>query len=141
MINGYPNALQSIAGLSSLKGWLLQEAGHAWRLRDAGLQPIVALTAASGSAGLPNTCCCLQEAGAVLRQLVDMGTTSAAALMADSDFDGAHDWLAWVFADGEARAKQNGRPEPGVVSFPGCLTAPRSAPGSLAALAASVLAP
>lgn len=74
----------------------------------------------------------------MLRQLVNMGATSAAALTADSDFDGARDWLAWVFADGKSRAKE--RPEPGVVTLPGCLTAPRSTPGSLAALAASVLA-
>ena len=77
----------------------------------------------------------------MLRQLANMGATSVAALTADSDFDGARDWLAWVFPSEEARAEQNGRPEPGVASLPGCLTAPRSMPGSLAALAASVLAP
>ena len=75
----------------------------------------------------------------MLRQLVNMSATSAAALTADSDFDGAREWLAWVLPDEEASAMK--QPELGVVSLPGCLTAQRSTPGSLAALAASVLAP
>ena len=75
----------------------------------------------------------------MLRQLVVVGATSAPTLEADSDFDGARDWLAWVFANGQDGT--NEQPAPAVASLPGCLTALRSAPGSFAALAASVLAP
>ncbi len=69
----------------------------------------------------------------MLQQLLAGGATSASALAADSDMDGAREWLAWLLAGSPGAA-------PAVSALPGCLTSSRSAPGGAAALAASLLA-
>ncbi len=69
----------------------------------------------------------------MLQQLLAGGATSKSALAADSDMDGAREWLAWLLAGSPGSA-------PAVSALPGCLTGSWVAPGAAAALAASLLA-